>query len=463
MVAEHKPRTTRWKLINSAFQGRAFELVFMYGPANTLEESLGQKMIESVKKQIKFYRRLHGQIKYSLTFGAMMMRELPQETYHETFYFRSDERSAVRGEYGIDEEIQDAVEVLRQRVLDLEISQEGSGWSFESAEVFAIKIFKLGSKKMGKYLAFQPRNTSGNKLKIHLQNTVNVKNEDDMCVLYNIVLSVFGANIVGNPEEPRNLKRYISKINYKNVHFPVEEPDLLTLETNNKTELNIAINVWRFLSIGHIEPFFISRNISAGHVNCDMLLIEGKTSPGQEQTSHLVHIKNRAALFRPCYGTGQQKRLHPFFCPSCKLFRTESMAKMDQHYKRCSNHDYVEKILPPAVDDYIPNGNIVPLPSSYRTSPPILRGFMDFETLHVKPPPDFCRICHSTLQGLNCNNNIDIFCRHTQKKQTFQMSQLPAICFSLLIVDQNNEKIYERYYEGSDAAREFTRLNNIGH
>jgi hypothetical protein len=105
----------------------------------------------------------------------------------------------------------------------------------------------------------------------------------------------------------------------------------------------------------------------------------------------------------------------------------------------------------------------VPLPSSYRTSPPILRGFMDFETLHVKPPPDFCRICHSTLQGLNCNNNIDIFCRHTQKKQTFQMSQLPAICFSLLIVDQNNEKIYERYYEGSDAAREFTRLNNIGH
>ena len=43
------------------------------------------------------------------------------------------------------------------------------------------------------------------------------------------------------------------------------------------------------------------------------------------------------------------------------------------------------------------------------------------------------------------------------------MSQLPAICFSLLIVDQNNEKIYERYYEGSDAAREFTRLNNIGH
>ena len=109
MVAEHKPRTTRWKLINSAFQGRAFELVFMYGPANTLEESLGQKMIESVKKQIKFYRRLHGQIKYSLTFGAMMMRELPQETYHETFYFRSDERSAVRGEYGIDEEIQDAV------------------------------------------------------------------------------------------------------------------------------------------------------------------------------------------------------------------------------------------------------------------------------------------------------------------------------------------------------------------
>ena len=92
MVAEHKPRTTRWKIINSAFQGRVFELAFMYDSTDSLEEALGQKMIAAVKRQIKFYRRLHGQIKYSMTFGAMMRREMLEETYHETFFFRSEEK-----------------------------------------------------------------------------------------------------------------------------------------------------------------------------------------------------------------------------------------------------------------------------------------------------------------------------------------------------------------------------------
>ena len=106
MVSEHKPRTKRWKIINSAFRGRVFELAFMYDSTESLEEALGEKMIAAVKSQIKFYRRLHGQIKYSMTFGAMMRREMMQETYHETFFFRSEEKSAVRGEYGIDDEIQ---------------------------------------------------------------------------------------------------------------------------------------------------------------------------------------------------------------------------------------------------------------------------------------------------------------------------------------------------------------------
>ena len=411
MVSEHKPRTTRWKTINSAFRGRVFEVAFMYDSSDTLEDALGGRMMANVKSQIKFYRRLHGQIKYSMVFGAMMRRELIQETYLETFFFRSEEKSAVRGEYGIDEEIQDSMELLRRRVLDLEVSQEGSGWSFESAEVFSIKIVKLGSKKMGRHLAFTPRNKQGNKLKIHLKNTINVKNQDNYCVLYNIVLSVFPNSIDGNPEDPKNLEKYLGRINQTGVNFPVEAADLLTLEMNNRTELNIAINVWRFLSIDHVEPFYISRNISRGHIDCDMLLIEGKSSSGQEQTSHLVHIRDRAALFRPGYVGGQQTRKHPFFCPSCKLYRTESMMKMDQHFKRCSNHDYVEKIFAPASDEFLPNGNIVPLPSSYRTSAPILRGFMDFETCHMKIPHDFCRRCHSTLQGLNCDGEIEIYCR----------------------------------------------------
>ena len=45
-----------------------------------------------------------------------------------------------------------------------------------------------------------------------------------------------------------------------------------------------------------------------------------------------------------------------------------------------------------------------------------------------------------------------------QKKQSLQLTQLPAVSFSLLVVDQDNKKVYERYYEGEDAGREFTKL-----
>ena len=88
------------------------------------------------------------------------------------------------------------------------------------------------------------------------------------------------------------------------------------------------------------------------------------------------------------------------------------MEKTAQHFKRCSDNDYVEKVLPPAVDDFVPNGRIIPQPSSYRNSAPILRGFMDFETLHKKLPDDFCQPCHSILKNLNTNSKIEIFCKH---------------------------------------------------
>ena len=85
-----------------------------------------------------------------------------------------------------------------------------------------------------------------NLLKLHLKNTVNVKNEDNYCVLYNIVLSVFGESILGNPEDPKNLEKYISYINRDGVNFPVEGPDLLTLEMNKiwdmqEEELSAAV------------------------------------------------------------------------------------------------------------------------------------------------------------------------------------------------------------------------------
>ena len=233
-------------------------------------------------------------------------------------------------------------------------------------------MVKLASHTMGKWMNFQPRNSNGNLIRAVNNSTTNVKNlNDEYCVLYNIVLSLWGSEIDGDHTDPANLRPYLSRINDEGVEYPVTRGDLQILEYNNRTTLNFSLNIWQFVANDHLEPFFLSRNISKGHVGCDMLLL----CNGERQ--HLVHIKDKAALFRK-QKNGYQKKKLKFFCSVCKIFRTDSVEKSEKHYKKCSDPQYYKEFFPPAIDNYTRakpyGGNLLSPPSAYRSSAPILRG-----------------------------------------------------------------------------------------
>ena len=459
MNTAHKPRTSRWQVSNQAFDGKVMELTLFYKPdkQRSLEKALGNQIETQVRNQIVYYRRLHGTIRYQLSIVVMMAREGLEGEIIDSWYFQNDSTTLHSGELGISDTLSQEFSLLRQRIMEYETNQKGSGWRFVSAEAITIKITKLSSKTFGKHLKFIPRNKKGNVLKTFQNQTINVKNnEDNKCVIYNIILSKFAQHITRDPSNPRNLEYFMKYINDKNVEYPVRESDLKILEDNNKENLNIAINVWMFYSANHIEPYYISKNISSGRTECNMILIQRNHQIKEETTRHLIHVKNLDALFRETLGTGQQRS--KFFCDSCKLFKTCCEKKMIKHFKQCSDRNYFKKILPPYAPMHVPEGNLLPPPHSYKSSIPVLRGFFDFETLHHPRTSENCEICLKKLVKLGCRKTVDFKCDHTNKKQSFLCTELPPICFSLIIIDQEGQKMFEKIYSGLDAAEVFINL-----
>ena len=166
---------------------------------------------------------------------------------------------------------------------------------------------KLSSHTMGKHIDFRPRNKNGNLIRAVNNSTTNVKNHnDEYCVLYNIVLTLWGEEIDGDHTDPSNLQPYLARINDEGVDYPVSRGDLQLLESNNRSTLNFSLNIWRFVAIDHLEPFFLSRNISKGNVQVDMLLV----CNGERQ--HLIHIRDKAALFRKQKNGYQKKKTSVF-------------------------------------------------------------------------------------------------------------------------------------------------------
>ena len=53
----------------------------------------------------------------------------------ETFHFSGRNRNATSGELGLAQSVREEFRLLTERVLDLDQDREGSGWSYEAAEV----------------------------------------------------------------------------------------------------------------------------------------------------------------------------------------------------------------------------------------------------------------------------------------------------------------------------------------
>ena len=455
MEDEHKPRTRRWQVSNKAFQERVLDVTLLYED-DKLETALGESIKKEVFSQIRYYLRFHGSLRFKIFFICLMRNENIDGTILDTFYFHNEPESLVRGESGLWGIVRRHFELLRNQVLALDVDQqEGSGWTFECSEAFKITITKLSTKKMGSYLEFSPRNEKGNALRGFKKHIVNVRNRDNRCSVFNIILSKFGHKIIGDLTDPENLMPYLPLVNDTGVEYPISEKDLLCLERNNRKTLNIAINVWKYVGSHRIDPYYISKIRAKGKTECNMLMIEESNTEGGQPKQHLIHITDIGALFRESCPTNILRK-HTF-CPSCFHFRTSSYTKMMKHWRVCTDSNYFKKIYPEPEREFLPVGNVLPPPNSYKSERPYLRGFFDFETLHI-PQDNPCGLCVTKLKKLGFSGDFKVLCSHQNEQKTLRLTELPAICFSLLILDEQGEIVFEKYYQGADAAAYFSKL-----
>ena len=328
-------------------------------------------------------------------------------------------------------------------MLDLDVPTVGSGWSFLEAQALTINIVKMATKKMGSYIPFKPRNDKFNALKSPAAHIINVKNtQNNKCAIYNIILAKFGHLVETGKDNPSNLDPFLKNVNVKNVEFPVQEKDLLQLEENNASSLNIAINVWKYTANKEISPFYISRIRRKGKTDVNMLLIE-KKEYDETIIQHLIYIKDVASLFRESRPGGQKKR-HGLICSVCQDFATSSFEKLNRHFKMCSDPNYFKKTYPKAIDEYVPEGRLIPPPNSYRTEAPWLRGFFDFECLIQKKESISCERCYQTMKSIGVGRDHEVVCPHTSEKKTTSIADLPAFSYNFLMIDATDNIVYER-------------------
>ena len=442
MLTMHKPRTERWQVTNSAFKKSVVELTYFYNE-NRLEKAFSESVQRSVHNQIVWYRRLFGSLKFSLSFTALMRKSAGGEEIIDSFFFQGLVQRLQSGELDIEEKVKESFRVLRDRVLDLDVPTVGSGWSFFEAQALTINVVKMGAKKMGSYIPFKPRNDNFNALKSPASHIINVRNtKNHKCAIYNIILAKFGHLVETGKDDPRNLEPFMKHVNVENVEFPILEKDLQQLEENNASSLNISINVWKYIDNKLITPFFISRVRRKGKTAVNMLLIE-KREQDQEITQHLVYIKDVASLFRESRPGGQKAR-HGLICSVCQDFATSSFEKLNRHFKQCSDPNYFKKTYPKAVDEYTPEGRLLPPPNSYRSAAPWLRGFFDFECLHQKKESIGCGKCHQTMKTIRVGKQHEVVCPHSAEKKTTTIADLPAFSYSFLMIDSSDKIIYER-------------------
>ena len=440
MITSHKPRTERWQVTSSSFKKNVVDLTYFYDE-NKLERAFSETVQRSVFNQIVWYQRQYGSLKFSLSFAALMTKNAGGEEIEDSFYFQGLVQRVQSGGIDIGEKVDESFRCLRDRVLDLDIPTSGSGWSFLEAQALTITIAKLPPKKMGSYIPFKPRNANYNALKSPAAHIINVKNKDNKCAVWNIILAKFGHLVKSGKDNPHNLKPYLKQVNEDNVTYPCAEKDLLQLEENNAATLNISINVWKFMDNKEISPFYISRIRRKGKTAVNMLLIEKKER--LKVVQHLVYIKDVASLFRESR-PGGQKRRHGLICSICQDFATSSFDKLNRHFRQCSDPNYYAKSYPEPIDEYVPDGRLIPPPNSYRSEAPVLRGFFDFECLLDRRDSKACEKCYQTMRTIGVGKQHEVVCPHSKEKKTTIIADLPAFSYSFLMIDSADEIIYER-------------------
>ena len=211
-----------------------------------------------------------------------------------------------------------------------------SGWVFHSIRFLEINIYKYRALKGSSYI----------ELPKFIQNKkacLNVKNSDEKCFLYSVILH-YNPNITHIERGESVFKKYIDQYDSTGINYPMSLNQISKFEKQNNKTINvysyeISFNKDTKKQSLSIFPIHLSKNLIANYKDCcNLLLIK------EGEKSHYVLIKNMSALL-----SEHNSRHKSYVCPSClKGYREE--AKLDKHITNgCTK--FGEKVELPSEED----------------------------------------------------------------------------------------------------------------
>lgn len=232
---------------------------------------------------------------------------------------------------------------------------EGSGLSLDNIKNVVLSIIKYNPIHGSSYIELPQMIKNKHCI-------INVRNTDDLCFIYSVLVKRYEP--VHRKYNHNHYARYLHKLCYTSLSFPMDPSDIHLFERLNK---KYSINVFKLLIKGNdykVELLRVTREVKLYHVN--LLLIR------KGRKYHYTYIKNLATLLNNQMGS-QGNRL--FLCDSC-LCRFRNAQVLRDHILR-KNCLFKEVILP------LPK-TFLEFSNFDRTLPALFSIFADIECLLQK-------------------------------------------------------------------------------
>lgn len=415
----------------SAFHKTVVVYRYLYNKSEhiTLSDSQNSFIKKQIKKVIYHEAAKKNIIKYSIILVAdMNMLDNKNDLVSKaTIPFRSNTFTSVPLEKN---RIKENIEIaMQQHANSVEaFIQNGSNWVFNRPIAIDIELCGVNSLFMGS------SNYCSTDLKLipNSKHLLNVPSKNNQCFLYCIAEALYGKNI-SNKKSHKSYKRYFSNFNTRGISFPTSMKDVRKFVSLNK-DLDIKLNVL-FLSDNQIFP--IESSIGQGNKVINLLItpiLNNNTS-----IHHFVLIKNLDKFLSKKYKNDKGNFYkNSFYCSNC-MNKFSNTTNRDNHHKTCIlNRAQIEKVPNE-------NNNLIKFVKYENQFYENLVGYLDFECTLAKLG-NKCEVCNT----LRCK------CDYSYTR--FENIQKP-ICFSFIIVDKNNNIIYEKNFAGENAADVF--LNDL--
>ena len=244
---------------------------------------------------------------------------------YKTAYFNSKPQTIIN-----DNNINETLQLTNQQILNF-IAQwisEGSGWTIESLNGHYLNIVKYQPMKGSSYIQLpqELRNSS--------KGLINLKNNDNECFRWCHIRHL-------NPQDkyPQRIKKidkkYIDKLNYIGIEFPVTIKQINKIEKQNEININV---------FGYEEkqpyPIYISKEKNEDHM--ELLLIT------KDENKHYVLIKDfNKFMFNQ---TKHKNKKH--FCMHCLLcFSSDRI--LNEHEYICIQVNGTQAVKMPDKDNNI--------------------------------------------------------------------------------------------------------------